>query len=173
MWYEYKKLNTLEKLEKFGKNIALVCICRTFEFWSSEPINAFSFFPLSLFGLSWWGGVGSNTILFTVEPLSIVLSSVRPTSWLGIKKLRILTNGMCPCPLFYRRRTLLGTFCHQATQTSRVLPSCYFSTHLCTDGRQTSCRRLKDFVEHYLFSYLDLRYCSRQNYRYKCSCLPM
>ena len=44
----------------------------------SQPVDAFSFLPLSLLRLTRRGRVGSNAVLLPVQPLSFVLTSVRP-----------------------------------------------------------------------------------------------
>lgn len=44
----------------------------------SQPVDALSFLPLSLLGFTRRGRVGSNAVLFAVQPLSFVLTSVRP-----------------------------------------------------------------------------------------------
>ena len=124
---------------------------------SSKPVDAFSFLPLSLFGLAGRGSVGADTVLLSVQPLTLVLTTVRPNkSLINIqndtppariqtyagKYYNFLTNGMFPCPLSCHRHILRCISCHRATRRRHVPPSCCSSILLRTDGHQTSCRYL-------------------------------
>ena len=52
----------------------LCCCCR------SKPVDAFSFLPFPLLSFPRWCRVGADAVLLSVQPLSVVLATIRPNN---------------------------------------------------------------------------------------------
>lgn len=66
-----------------------------------KPVESLSLLPFSLLGLSTSTGVGSDSMLFPIQPASIVLSAIRPvedtlTLFLIIGVLTFISSTVSP-----------------------------------------------------------------------------